>query len=190
MTKQAALNFFADLLPAQPKTETLFETPVAKPKRMARRWKVTAVAVITQLCSCEACGTHYQITNPHMLLTKSLNDYDGRIIKTVQTDCPEEADLAMLSDETVVETSSVVVSTSTVCSACVAGKSAASLKVLFKDQVKRLQADPERRKAQAEKAAKAEQELMDLIDAYDQSPTVNADTSELDIILRDADLPY
>jgi hypothetical protein len=183
MTRQAAIDFFADLLPAEPKKETLFDTPVKKVKRMPRRWKVTSVAVLTQLSVCQCCGTHFSVTNPHMMLTKELNDYDGRILKTVQTDCPDEADLLLITDETPVSYSHIAVSKSTICSACVNEATPNALRLAFMSQVKRLQDDPERRKAQAEKADKAEQELMDLISSYENH-------SQTTISVSDDDLPY
>lgn len=195
ITKDMALDFFADLLPtsAKPKKESLFETPVKQPKKLARRWKVTSVTIIDQITECNCCMAKVTLVNPHMLLTKSLNDFDGKIIKTMETDCPDEVDLAMVTDETQVIHKSVHAGYVDVCRACVDGHQPKALRALFLSQVKRLKADPERRKAQADKAEKAERELMELIAQYDRETETEVSHSELDElsrIARDADLPY
>lgn len=195
ITKDMALDFFADLLPAsaKPKKESLFETPVKQPKKMARRWKVTSVTIIDQITECRCCMAQVTLVNPHMLLTKSLNDFDGKIIKTMETDCPDEVDLAMVTDETPIIHKSVRASFVDVCRACVDSHQPKALRSLFASQVARLKADPERRKVQAEKADKAERELMDLIAQYDretETEVSHSDLDELSRIARDADLPY
>lgn len=188
--KQAALDFFADLLPSTPKKDTLFDTPAAKPKRQARRWSVSCVTVVKQAYVCSCCGSYVQVVNPHMMLTKVLNDYDGKILKSIDTDCPEEADLGMITADTPVQVRIVNAGYAEVCTECIDKRTPGALKEMFKAQVSRLKEDPERRKAIADKAAKAEQELMDLLSAYEQSPTVRADDSIVDRVIRDSDLPY
>jgi hypothetical protein len=192
ITKDIALDFFADLLPAKPKKDSLFETPVKHPKKMARRWKVTSVTLIDQVTECRCCMAQITLVNPHMLLTKALNDFDGKIIKTMETDCPEDSDMALITDETPVIRKSVRAGYVDVCHACANAHTPQALRALFASQVQKLKADPERRKLQAEKADKAEKELMDLIAQYDRETETEVSHSELDVVAPafSDDLPY
>lgn len=190
ITKDVALDFFSDLL-GTPKKDTLFVEPVKKTVRFQRRWKVTSLTIIHQETECRCCGASIRLVNPHLLLTKSLNDYDGKIIKTMETDCPEDIDLKDLSPDLPILTQTVKAGHVDVCSQCIDKKSPDALRALFQSQVSRLKADPERRKAAVEKAEKAEKELFDLVAAYEQTATaIASDESALDKALRDADLPY
>ncbi|QGH73604.1 MAG: hypothetical protein [Siphoviridae sp. ct7UA22] len=185
ISKSEALDFFADLLGTpKSKKETLFDTPVAKPKRMARRWSVTSVAVVYQVAICRCCKTRIRHVNPHLMLTKSLNDYDGKITKTIQTDLPDESDMALITPDTPVTYSEIETGTATVCENCITLRDTSlALRTLFAEQVTRLRADPERMKAIRAKQDEAENQLMAMIEGftYDAPQTVNT---------PDSDLPY
>lgn len=182
ITKEMALDFFADLLPSVKKKETLFDTPVVKPKRMQRRWTVSHITVLHQSRQCECCGNREYTLNPHLLLTKQLNDFDGKIIKTMQTDLPDESDFALVTVDTPIKNEEISLGTTACCSRCVMDKRTHSVVSLFRNQVKRLRDDPERRKALEEKAAKAEKELDEFLSQFDTehgTPEYTASTGNL-----------
>jgi hypothetical protein len=183
-TKLDAMNFFSDLL-GLPEPETLFGTKVDKRPKRARKWRVAGISVIHKVSSCKCCGARIEHINPHLLFRKELVDHTDTIIKTIETDCPDEADLLLLNADSPVEHRYVATNDVAACNVCWKAIPDTLYMKAFKAQVDRLQADPERRKAIAEQREAAEKQLMELIDGFDYS----TDTSSTQIG-TDSDLPY
>lgn len=180
ITKEDALDFFSDLL-GTPKKETLFDTPVPKPKRFVKRWIVTNLVCIHVTHKCACCGSVVRLVNPRLLLTKVMNDPEGRIVKTVQTDCPDEADYALITESVPVEHQTLTAGTVPVCSVCIANNSTEGFKTIFKQQVDALRADSSRKKVEKETTMtpeEAEQRLMTKIESFSYEPSQTVTTND------------
>lgn len=162
--QQDALDFFSDLLPEN----SLFDAPIAKPKKVAPKWRTVGIRVIVKVCTCSSCGTRVLAANPALLLKQEQVDFEGRIIAATSTDTPSAAQILEVKPEDVL-TEYVELDHASFCFACVDTQQPTALVAMFQAQA----SDKLNRKlgksglsAEAlQKQVDAENELFNLLDS-------------------------
>lgn len=200
-SKDEALDLLGDLL--DPTQTSLFGDKPIKITKPRPKWRIDGFVIVQRVCNCLTCGHKHEEVNPLIMLSESLVDHEGRVLRSQKTSDPESLRLkdqldwdSMTTSEEVVEVDPV-----TFCKYCTAvGVSKELIMTAFENQRKetlRKQANDDivksavSAKAAQERAEAAEKRLFDLLDQFEK-PSSDFRREEIDIPSVDADdeLPY
>jgi hypothetical protein len=190
-SRDEALDLLGDLIPA---TSTgLFGDKPVKLVKPRPKWHVLGLTIIHRECTCLTCKTTHKLVNPLIMLTESLIDHEGRVLKSVKTHSPEsirEKDVDYSKLEILEE--SITIDPISFCQNCISTDlSAERIVDAFKNQCKldaqRVNNDniiksASALKATRERAEEAEKKLFALIDKLD--------IPDVDVPFDTDDLPY
>lgn len=190
-SRDEALDLLGDLIPA---TSTgLFGDKPVKLTKPRPKWKVEGFTIIHRKCRCLSCNTVHKLINPMILLTESLIDHEGNVLKSVKTHTPEsirEKDTDYSSYKILEET--IEIDPVAFCQNCITwGIQPERIVDAFKNQCKldaqRVNNDniiksASALKATRERAEEAEKKLFALIDKLD--------IPDVDVPFDTDDLPY
>jgi hypothetical protein len=198
-SKDEALDLLGDLL--DPTQTSLFGDKPIKITKPRPKWRIDGFVVVQRICKCLTCGALHKEVNPLIMLSESLIDHEGRVLRSQKTSDPESLRLKDQLDweSMVVSEETIGIDPVTFCNHCLAsGVSQELIMTAFDNQRKetlRKQTNDDivksavSAKAAQERAEAAEKRLFDLIDQYEKSSS-DFCREGIDLPSIDDDLPY
>lgn len=199
-SKDEALDLLGDLL--DPTQTSLFGDKPIKITKPRPKWRIDGFVVVQRTCKCLTCGALHKEVNPLIMLSESLVDHEGRVLRSQKTSDPESLRLKdqLDWDSMIVSEETIEIDPVTFCNQCIAfGLSQELIMTAFDNQRKetlRKQTNDDivksavSAKAAQERAEAAEKRLFDLIDQYEK-PSSDFRREEIDLPSTDVDdLPY
>lgn len=201
-SKDEALDLLGDLL--DPTQTSLFGDKPIKITKPRPKWRIDGFTVVQKVCTCLTCQARHVDVNPLIMLSESLVDHEGRVLRSQKTSDPESLRLkdqldwdSMTFAEEIIEVDPV-----TFCNNClVGGHNEFLIRMAFDNQRKealRKQANDDivktavKAKAERERAEVAERRLFEIIEQYEKQSDEIA-RGEVDMPAADGfddELPY
>lgn len=180
-TKDEALDLLGDLLSSD--VTGLFGDAPAKISKPRPKWQVDGFIIVNKVCHCKTCGKRHVDVNPLILLSESLVDHEGRVLKSQKTSTPESIRQAGVdfSELEIIE-EAINVDDIAFCSHCIRhGITAETVQAAFRNQIalQQLKATNDALiksasalKATRESTEEAEKKLFELLDRFERPDSV------------------